>query len=383
MTRKPIYQGLYFQVIVAILIGVVLGYVAPATGEAMKPLGDGFIKLIKMIIAPIIFCTVVVGIAGMEDMKQVGRTGDTRTEPLTEAYLTLLGKVAYQLLTSMTHPVVNLLAQQSRAPTQLDMDALVQAALYHQTVAHVPVTYYRNPAATDTSVPMEVHADTDAGECQALDGGGRGGLIVKAGPRGFPGGYIIAESKAVEHSSSTPGDEAWMLAHGVQTILVLRYFFQEIAGHHPNPYNTALTVPGHSAPTSFVAREDTAADIAAADPGPTGCPVNTLVTRWFRGGGHPLSLGPPSDVFQDSEVVGDIVASEGRTKRLKALRSYLRFFRMVYTAINDQHITVTTGPSGANAANGRRRIPSRWKSPRAGSASPGSTASMWTVGWAT
>jgi aerobic C4-dicarboxylate transport protein len=62
-------------VIVAIVVGVVLGYVAPATGEAMKPLGDGFIKLIKMIIAPIIFCTVVVGIAGMEDMKKVGRTG--------------------------------------------------------------------------------------------------------------------------------------------------------------------------------------------------------------------------------------------------------------------------------------------------------------------
>jgi aerobic C4-dicarboxylate transport protein len=75
LTKKPIYQGLYFQVIVAIVIGVLLGTFAPATGEAMKPLGDGFIKLIKMIIAPIIFCTVVVGIAGMEDMKQVGRTG--------------------------------------------------------------------------------------------------------------------------------------------------------------------------------------------------------------------------------------------------------------------------------------------------------------------
>ena len=48
---------------------------AGSTGEAMKPLGDGFIKLIKMIIAPIIFCTVVVGIAGMEDMKKVGKTG--------------------------------------------------------------------------------------------------------------------------------------------------------------------------------------------------------------------------------------------------------------------------------------------------------------------
>src|SRR6476659_7033384 len=74
-TRKPLYTSLYAQVIVAIVIGVVLGHFFPQTGEAMKPLGDGFIKLIKMIIAPIIFCTVVVGIAGMEDMKKVGKTG--------------------------------------------------------------------------------------------------------------------------------------------------------------------------------------------------------------------------------------------------------------------------------------------------------------------
>ncbi len=75
MGGKPLYKSLYFQVITAIVIGVLVGYFAPATGEAMKPLGDGFIKLIKMIIAPIIFCTVVVGIAGMEDMKKVGKTG--------------------------------------------------------------------------------------------------------------------------------------------------------------------------------------------------------------------------------------------------------------------------------------------------------------------
>jgi len=74
-TPKPIYQSLYFQVITAIVIGVLLGHFYPETGAAMKPLGDGFIKLIKMIIAPIIFCTVVVGIAGMEDMKKVGKTG--------------------------------------------------------------------------------------------------------------------------------------------------------------------------------------------------------------------------------------------------------------------------------------------------------------------
>jgi len=73
--KKPLYKSLYFQVIVAIVLGVLLGHFFPETGAAMKPLGDGFIKLIKMIIAPIIFCTVVVGIAGMEDMKKVGKTG--------------------------------------------------------------------------------------------------------------------------------------------------------------------------------------------------------------------------------------------------------------------------------------------------------------------
>jgi aerobic C4-dicarboxylate transport protein len=72
---RPLYTSLYFQVIVAVILGVALGVISPATAEAMKPLGDGFIKLIKMIIAPVIFCTVVVGIAGMEDMKKVGRTG--------------------------------------------------------------------------------------------------------------------------------------------------------------------------------------------------------------------------------------------------------------------------------------------------------------------
>src|SRR5450631_709386 len=72
---KPFYKSLYLQVIVAIVIGVLIGHFYPETGTAMKPLGDAFIKLIKMIIAPIIFCTVVVGIAGMEDMKKVGKTG--------------------------------------------------------------------------------------------------------------------------------------------------------------------------------------------------------------------------------------------------------------------------------------------------------------------
>ena len=73
--KQPLYKSLYVQVLTAIVIGVLLGHFYPQTGAEMKPLGDAFIKLIKMIIAPIIFCTVVIGIAGMEDMKKVGKTG--------------------------------------------------------------------------------------------------------------------------------------------------------------------------------------------------------------------------------------------------------------------------------------------------------------------
>lgn len=72
---RPFYRTLYFQVIVAIVLGITLGHYYPDTGAQMKPLGDGFIKLIKMLIAPIIFCTVVSGISGMENMKSVGKTG--------------------------------------------------------------------------------------------------------------------------------------------------------------------------------------------------------------------------------------------------------------------------------------------------------------------
>jgi aerobic C4-dicarboxylate transport protein len=69
----PWYRHLYAQVLVAIVIGVTIGHFAPATGEALKPLGDAFIKLVKMIIAPVIFLTIVTGIAGMRDLASVGR----------------------------------------------------------------------------------------------------------------------------------------------------------------------------------------------------------------------------------------------------------------------------------------------------------------------
>ncbi|MBC8002838.1 MAG: dicarboxylate/amino acid:cation symporter [Opitutaceae bacterium] len=74
-TIKPWYRVLYIQVLIGVAIGILIGHFSPDFGRALKPLGDGFVKLVKMIIAPIIFCTVVHGIASMGDLKKLGRIG--------------------------------------------------------------------------------------------------------------------------------------------------------------------------------------------------------------------------------------------------------------------------------------------------------------------
>src|SRR5260221_6098390 len=74
-SRRPWYTVLYVQVLIAIALGIIVGHFFPKTGTALKPLGDAFISLIKMMIAPVIFCTVVHGIASMGDLKKVGRVG--------------------------------------------------------------------------------------------------------------------------------------------------------------------------------------------------------------------------------------------------------------------------------------------------------------------
>jgi len=73
--KKPFYMSLSFQVLAGVVIAIILGYVRPDAAVAMKPLGDAFIRLITMIITLVIFCTLVTGIAGMDDMKKVGRVG--------------------------------------------------------------------------------------------------------------------------------------------------------------------------------------------------------------------------------------------------------------------------------------------------------------------
>ncbi len=102
LRKQKFYQILYVQVIFAIVVGILLGHFYPDIGESMKPLGDAFIKLVKMIIAPVIFLTVVTGIAGMNNMKSVGRVaGKAMAYFLTFSTLAL---VVGMIVANVVHP---------------------------------------------------------------------------------------------------------------------------------------------------------------------------------------------------------------------------------------------------------------------------------------
>ena len=114
MPVKGVYRSLYAQVLAGIVLGVILGVVAPSTAAAMKPLGDGFIKLIKMLIGPIVFATITVGIARMGAMKDVGRIG-IRTLLYFE-FISTLALVIGLVVVNVLQPGVGLHVDPSAAP---------------------------------------------------------------------------------------------------------------------------------------------------------------------------------------------------------------------------------------------------------------------------
>lgn len=110
--KKPFYKDLFLQVITAIVLGILFGYLQPGTAVKMKPLGDAFINLIKMMIAPIIFCTIVSGVAGMGSMKQVGRVGIKAL--LCFEVITTLALIIGLILVKFFHPGTELNIQSSK-----------------------------------------------------------------------------------------------------------------------------------------------------------------------------------------------------------------------------------------------------------------------------
>ena len=137
-----IFRSLYAQVLTAIVIGVAVGHFFPTVGEGLKPLGDGFIKLIKVVIGPIIFCTVVSGVASMRDTKKIGRVGGKALlyfEVVTTAAL-LIGLVVVNLVGPGRGMNIN--------PATLDTSAIAKytEAAGQQTVADfilhvIPTTF--------------------------------------------------------------------------------------------------------------------------------------------------------------------------------------------------------------------------------------------------
>ena len=149
-TRQPWYRILYVQVLVAIVIGVTLGYFYPNAGKAMKPLGDGFIALIKMMIAPAIFCTVVHGISSIGDMRKVGRIGGK-----TLLYFETVSTVAL-LVGILVAEVLQPGAGFNIDPAKLDPNAVasyVTRAKEESFVSHllgiIPTSYFDSLAKGD------------------------------------------------------------------------------------------------------------------------------------------------------------------------------------------------------------------------------------------
>jgi len=128
--KKPFYKVLYIQVLIAISCGVLIGVFKPEWGVELNPLGAGFIKLITMIISPVIFCTVVSGIAGMEDIKKVGRVGGKALIyfEVVSSFALIIGLIVANVIRPGDGFNAN--------PATLDTSAIAQFT----TKAHMPTT---------------------------------------------------------------------------------------------------------------------------------------------------------------------------------------------------------------------------------------------------
>src|SRR5690349_14512473 len=131
MTRRRFYSHLYFWVLVGMVLGALMGNFFPKVGVELKPLGDGFIRLIRMLIAPLIFTTVVVGIAGMDNLKRVGRIG-LKCFLYFEVMTTLALFIGW-LVVEIVRPGAGMNANLSQLHTS-DLQSTLAVAQVHHTV---------------------------------------------------------------------------------------------------------------------------------------------------------------------------------------------------------------------------------------------------------
>jgi Na+/H+-dicarboxylate symporter len=141
MNKQPIYKALYFQVLVGVLLGIAVGHFWPVFGASLKPLGDGFVKLVKMMIAPVVFCTIVSGVASLNDAKEVGKT---MLKSLGIFYvLTILALLIGWFAVAMIEPGVGMHID----PKQLDASVVSKYAKGESAMGFVPFMLHIIPNA--------------------------------------------------------------------------------------------------------------------------------------------------------------------------------------------------------------------------------------------
>jgi aerobic C4-dicarboxylate transport protein len=175
---KPLWTQLWLLVLVAIAAGAVLGWLQPALGVQLKPLGDGFIALIRMMIGPVVFCTVVHGIASMGDLTKAGRIGLKALLyfEVVSTFALILGLLAGHLL----HPGVGFVAQPAAAAGMKTVSGFVQKAQGDGIVQHllgiIPTTFFDAFAKGDLLQVLLVSILTGV----AIPHAGKGGQMVLA-----------------------------------------------------------------------------------------------------------------------------------------------------------------------------------------------------------
>jgi aerobic C4-dicarboxylate transport protein len=231
--REPWYKVLYIQVLIAIALGVLLGWYDPATGKAMKWLGDAFIGLIKMMIAPIIFCTIVHGIASIGDLKKVGRVGLKAL-----VYFEVVSTVAL-LIGVLVGEVIRPGAGFNADPSKLDASKVAtyaSKAAADSTVAHIlaiiPKSFF-DPFATGdllqvllisilTGVVVTSLGERAASVNHAIDTAGQIffkiiGIVVKLAPLGAFGAMAFTIG---EYGIQKVYDLAWLVGTFYVTALL-------------------------------------------------------------------------------------------------------------------------------------------------------------------
>ncbi len=222
--RQPWYKVLYIQVLISIALGVLLGYVAPETAKSMKWLGDAFVALIKMMIAPVIFCTIVHGIASMGDLKKVGRVGLKALLyfEVVSTFALLIGIVVAEVIKPGAGFGANV--------AQLDPKAVATyatAAAKDSTVAHImgliPRSYFDAFAGGDllqvllisilSGVVISGLGERAAGVSHAIDTAGKVffgiiGLVVKLAPLGAFGAMAFTIG---QYGLGKLGNLAWLI----------------------------------------------------------------------------------------------------------------------------------------------------------------------------